>query len=643
MALKELSQKDSPSRFKQLGAAVVTSIKKVLSPKSKNGVERFEVNDTLSDTHSIDTRYNSFDEFLEVDFETKEQTTPQSNSNPFAKSSRVHRTPGEESVSEFETVRKKFKKPIVSNYNLRSKPDAVLGRWRRIITPRRKKEKTVDGPVSSKLKEVTTTVLPNQYKEATQTSVKTQPSAPTLAQIEKSTGSKADQVVGRQTGARPKESKMAMAMGAGTGDNVIYSCPFYEQLPPGDRPKQIFDGLRTGGMDEREAFEVTMGVIQREKEKRQLPRTTGKGSLNDVMEDRRLTEETVTLQQQQQAISLLQGLHSFSGSSSVDGLKPLRFDHWIRQFESIISIARWQEDRKIKLLASKLTDLAADSLEDFLQGTPRATYDLVKRHLMNRFHSEVRSSYVKEYKDCRRLPGETVIDYACRLKKLFHLAYPMGDTMRNNTDAVNITERILKDKFIDGLPFEIRYKIKQKEFPTFDELVKFSNKMAVCFDEERKEKEHREIISNIHGISLGRENSALDEVRDLKKQIQAIHDAMIQQVAASQPRGLPPPWQGTPTNGQGRQRQFVPFQNSQSLQRQGSFRPGNYRQNNVKQIICEFCQIPNHTKATCRRFFAVHRLCFNCGKEGHMARDCPDDMSNRSNNQMEAQRDQGNK
>ena len=87
-----------------------------------------------------------------------------------------------------------------------------------------------------------------------------------------------------------------------------------------------------------------------------------------------------------------------------------------------------------------------------------------------------------------------------------------------------------------------------KEFPTFDELVKFSNKMAVCFDEKRKEKEHREIISNIHGISLGRENSALDEVRDLKKQIQAIHDAMIQQVAASQPRGLPPPWQGTPTN-----------------------------------------------------------------------------------------------
>ena len=104
---------------------------------------------------------------------------------------------------------------------------------------------------------------------------------------------------------------MEMALGTGAGDDLIYSCPFYEQLPPGDRPKQIFDELRTRGMDERKAFEVKMEVIQKEREKRQLPRTTGKGSLNDVMGDKRLTEETVTLQQQQQDISLLQGLQSF--------------------------------------------------------------------------------------------------------------------------------------------------------------------------------------------------------------------------------------------------------------------------------------------------------------------------------------------
>ena len=88
---------------------------------------------------------------MEVDLETNEQTTPQINLNPFAKSNRVHRTPGGEYVSEFETVGKKFKKPIVSNYNLRSKPDAVLGRWRRIVTPKRRKETTLNGPLSSQI------------------------------------------------------------------------------------------------------------------------------------------------------------------------------------------------------------------------------------------------------------------------------------------------------------------------------------------------------------------------------------------------------------------------------------------------------------------------------------------------------------
>lgn len=284
MALKEVSHKDSPSRFQQFSAAVVTSIKKVLSPKSKNSVKRFEVNDTFSDTHSIDTRDNAFDELMEVDLETNEQTSPQIDLNPLAKLNRVHRTPGGESVNEFETTRKKFKKPIVSNYNLRSKTDSALGKWRRIIIPKRRKETTLNRPLSSKIPGVITAVLSDQKQGEIQTGVKPRPSAPTLDQIEKSTGSKADQVVGKQTGARPKESKMAMALG--TGDAVIYSCPFYEQLPPGDRPKQIFDGLRTGGMDEREAFEVTREVIQKEQEKENCREQLAKAPLTMLWEIR---------------------------------------------------------------------------------------------------------------------------------------------------------------------------------------------------------------------------------------------------------------------------------------------------------------------------------------------------------------------
>ena len=124
------------------------------------------------------------------------------------------------------------------------------------------------------------------------------------------------------------------------------------------------------------------------------------------------------VQQQQQAISLLQNLQSFSGTSTIDGLKAPRFEQWIRNFESILDIAKWDETRKVRLLASKLTSLAAEALDDFTQSrTGSVGYAAVTKHLMERFHgNETREMYVKECKTCRRQPSETVSDYACRLK-----------------------------------------------------------------------------------------------------------------------------------------------------------------------------------------------------------------------------------
>ena len=88
-----------------------------------------------------------------------------------------------------------------------------------------------------------------------------------------------------------------------------------------------------------------------------------------------------------------------------------------------------------------------------------------------------------------------------RLKKLFRLAYPLSENQRSGTDALQISEQVLRDKFIEGLPFEIRHKIKLKEFEKFEDLVKFTNKLVVGYKEKR-EKEERKIISQIHGLSI---------------------------------------------------------------------------------------------------------------------------------------------
>ena len=136
-----------------------------------------------------------------------------------------------------------------------------------------------------------------------------------------------------------------------------------------------------------------------------------------------------------QAMLLLQSLQGFSGASSVDGLKAPRFEQWIRSFESILDIASWEDGKKIKLLSSKLTNLAAEALDDFLRSGSES-YAKIKISLMERFHGhETRLMYSSEYKTCRMQPSELPIDYACRLKKLFYFTFPLSESNKANTDT----------------------------------------------------------------------------------------------------------------------------------------------------------------------------------------------------------------
>ena len=59
----------------------------------------------------------------------------------------------------------------------------------------------------------------------------------------------------------------------------IYSCPFYDRLPLGDRSKRLFDELRAKGIEPPDAYELTMGLLKKEKiENKPIPQNTRHGS-----------------------------------------------------------------------------------------------------------------------------------------------------------------------------------------------------------------------------------------------------------------------------------------------------------------------------------------------------------------------------
>ena len=82
----------------------------------------------------------------------------------------------------------------------------------------------------------------------------------------------------------------------------------------------------------------------------------------------------------QNSATLLTQLPSFACSPGT------RFDRWVKQFENIANIASWNDEEKISMFTTKMTDKAYDIFQTFLDSCPDADFNMIKECLMLRFH-----------------------------------------------------------------------------------------------------------------------------------------------------------------------------------------------------------------------------------------------------------------
>ena len=323
--------------------------------------------------------------------------------------------------------------------------------------------------------------------------------------------------------------------------------------------------------------------------------------------------------QQQQAISLLQNVQPFSGTSAFGGKSP-RFDSWIRNFESIISMAVWTEQKKLKLLSSKLVLVAADELEDYLRSRNECdvTFQDVKEYLTHRFHgSETRNTHAIEYRDCILQPGEMILDYLSRLKKLFYMVYPLTDRERTNPDVLHKCEAILKDKFVDGLPIELRCKLKRKTHLSLEGLAKLAISHSDSYEEEIRAKKEADYIASIHQKHASAVENKIPEVisklsdqmesnsKETKQLLEGVLQLMSQfQMSLTK---APPERRTRPTYD-----------------------------GNSSSIVCHFCRKEGHILRYCKVYQEAKRnavgVCSSCGRAGHSAADCRSTQGQRADN-----------
>ena len=180
-----------------------------------------------------------------------------------------------------------------------------------------------------------------------------------------------------------------------------------------------------------------------------------------------------------------------------------RFDDWVAHLEAALALGDFDEGRKLQLMRSKLYGEAAEEFDTFKLDNPiRArAYADVKTRLMKLFHSmETRSQRSVEFHNMTREPEENMRRYANRMRKAFHLAYPLKGTLDPTTNASR--EQMMMDRFIEGLQSELQARLKHKEFPSFEKLIDKAELLAMALEEgQTRSRVHAVLIAAREGTA----------------------------------------------------------------------------------------------------------------------------------------------
>jgi hypothetical protein len=183
----------------------------------------------------------------------------------------------------------------------------------------------------------------------------------------------------------------------------------------------------------------------------------------------------------------------------------VRFESWLESFESVIARSDFSEDDVILELRGKLTDKAHKVIKYIIDNNPNE-YDTIREKILDHFHGdETVEKYMKKYKKAHRKPGEKIYDYAIRLQEIFKHAYP-------DSHAEDSFKVILKEKFIEGLDEKLQFKVKYKDYNTFDDLVAAARKYLARMEAVENTREKQEFVNAINHTS---ESHTMREMKQL--------------------------------------------------------------------------------------------------------------------------------
>ena len=312
----------------------------------------------------------------------------------------------------------------------------------------------------------------------------------------------------------------------------VNSPNFIQKIPtrPIDQPPPIPD-QRPQSLPQ-QIFQRPQDVNQKPIERPQSPRTLPQNTNQIPTENQRILEnrnqnnnnqptnpemayiDMNAMQANQTATTLLMVLPTYCGG-------PIsRFDQWIRRFDAIVEMSRWNDEEKIRMLMTKMHDQPYQVTYNYITNYPRATYQNVKDFLLQRYHGEETPEFFQnELNHCERQPTEKVIDFALRLKILYNRAFPPPENM--TPQVQHERNEHLKAKFMENLEPEIRRYLRRRNYRNLEELINDANRETLLMEQEKRNERKHEYVAAVNyehfdKIATSTANLTVNAIESLK-------------------------------------------------------------------------------------------------------------------------------